>query len=79
MLVLGVGEGGEVATDETVDSVLGTGAAAFVATAQLTGKAGQAAQTVGKLGEALSGWSSSASLIGRSARCAGPAVISAEW
>jgi leucyl aminopeptidase len=53
VLVVGVALGGEVATDETLDSVLGTGAAAFVTATQLTGKAGQAAQTVGKLGEAL--------------------------
>jgi len=53
VLVVGVALGGEAAADETLDSVLGTGASAFVSIAQLTGKAGQAAQTVGKLGEAL--------------------------
>ncbi|HET7018826.1 MAG TPA: leucyl aminopeptidase family protein [Streptosporangiaceae bacterium] len=53
VLVVGVALGGEVAADEELDSVLGTGAAAFVTTTQLTGKAGQAAQAVGKLGDAL--------------------------
>ncbi len=54
VLVVGVALGGDVATDEALDSVLGAGAGAeaFVSTTQLTGKAGQAAQTVGKLGEA---------------------------
>jgi len=53
VLAVGVALGGDVAADENLDSVLGTGAAAFVTAAQLTGKAGQSAQTVGKLGDAL--------------------------
>ncbi|HEY3902821.1 MAG TPA: leucyl aminopeptidase [Streptosporangiaceae bacterium] len=53
VLVVGVGQDGEVSADETLDSALGTGAAAFIAATALTGKAGQAAQTVAKVGEAL--------------------------
>jgi leucyl aminopeptidase len=52
VLVVGVGPGGEVSADQVLDSVLGADAATFAAAAQLTGKAGQTAQTVGKLAEA---------------------------
>ncbi len=48
LLVVAVGQGGEVAADETLDSVLGASAADVIATSRLTGKAGQSASAVAR-------------------------------
>ncbi|HET9898294.1 MAG TPA: leucyl aminopeptidase [Streptosporangiaceae bacterium] len=48
LAVVAVGEGGEVAADEALDSVLGASAADVAATSRLTGKAGQIASTVAR-------------------------------
>jgi leucyl aminopeptidase len=53
VVVVAVGAGGDVAADETLDSVLGVSGADVSASAQLTGKAGQTASTVAKLDDRL--------------------------
>lgn len=53
LLVVAVGAGGEVAADSDLDVALGASAADVVATYQLTGKPGQVAHVVAKVGERL--------------------------
>ncbi len=53
LLVVAVESGGAPAIDETLDSVLGASAAEIVASANLSGKAGQHTSAVGKLGQRL--------------------------
>jgi len=53
LVVVGVGAGGEVAADETLDQCLGHSAADVIAAAQLTGKAGQVAKAPARAGEKL--------------------------
>ncbi len=53
LLVVAVGQGGEVAADEALDSVLGASAADVVTTLQLTGRAGQTASAVARHDGAL--------------------------
>jgi leucyl aminopeptidase len=50
LVIVAVDAGGKVAADDALDSVLGVSAADVAASAQLTGKAGQTASAVAKLG-----------------------------
>jgi leucyl aminopeptidase len=53
LLAVAVGLGGSVTADEELDSALGVSQAEVVAAAQLSGKAGQVASTVARLGGAV--------------------------